>query len=327
MYDPPNTSDPNTNRQLKRWTIGPDDSGRRLDLFLAQRLGVSRQEVRRLLQSGAVAVDGRVTESRAGGREMALGALVEIRGFQRADLLEIIPQPELTLNILAAGDGWLVIDKPAGMPVHPLHENEKDTVLNAVAARYPAVQGVGEGGLRSGVVHRLDVSTSGTLAVALNQETWQLLRDAFQEHRTTKIYRAIVAGRLTGEGRESVHLVVARHKPARVSVVSPGTAVPGAVPGSRRCDLAWLAVETFAAATLIQVQLGTGFLHQIRATLAHLGHPVLGDALYGGSGEAAVWTGAARPMLHASQLVAGPASGQSPDPADFAACAAKLRGT
>src|SRR5690606_18172405 len=115
--------------------------------------------------------------------------------------------------------GWMIVNKPAGLPVHPLEEDETETVLSALIAKYPQMHGVGEGGLRSGVVHRLDVETSGTLLFASKQETWTRLRQAFTEHRTTKKYQAIVLGQMRGSGEEKMVLHIARHRPAVVRVI------------------------------------------------------------------------------------------------------------
>ena len=133
------------------------------------------------------------------------------------------PEAAARLSILAHGPGWLAVDKPAGMPVRPHAEDERGTVLNAIAALEPAVHGVGEGGLRSGVVHRLDVETSGVLLVATREDAWRRLRRAFAERRVEKVYFALVWGELAsrpGEALEEVEvgLVVARHRPARVRV-------------------------------------------------------------------------------------------------------------
>jgi 23S rRNA pseudouridine1911/1915/1917 synthase len=214
--------------------------------------------------------------------------------------------------LLAQGPGWLALDKRPGTPVHPLREEELGTVLNSVVARHPELQGVGEAGLRSGVVHRLDVDTTGVLLVATTQPTWARLRAAFSSHRVEKTYRAIVAGRLEEELDLELPLAVTRHRPARVRVVSD------------RAD-GWIASQSvrplcaLRAATLVEVRPRTGFLHQIRATLAHLGHPVAGDAAYGGDGIEAP-----RQMLHAARLRFEEIDAESPDPDDFLALLERL---
>jgi 23S rRNA pseudouridine1911/1915/1917 synthase len=223
------------------------------------------------------------------------------------------PEPGVPLHVLARGEGWIALDKPAGVPVHPLAPGERGTLLNALVARHPEVTGVGEGGLRSGVVHRLDVDTSGVLLFATAELRWLELRDAFRSHRVAKTYRALVEGRLPGEGELVLHLSVLRHRPAWVGVVAPGAG------RSRRTELRWRSLAVFADATLVEVSPRTGFLHQIRASLAHLGHPVLGDVAYGARSGVAP-----RHLLHASRVVFEEVVAESPDAADFAGVLASL---
>jgi len=301
------------------FVVEADEAEVRLDLFLAQRLGIGRQQACRLMDAGQVWLDGRPIPAHHKGRLLRAGMVLVVGQFEHPDTARILPNSRISLVVLAQSDGWVIVDKPAGMPVHPLRAAEDTTVLNALVARFPGIQGVGEGGLRSGVVHRLDVDTSGTLLVATAQGAWEHLRAAFVRHETEKTYRAIVAGQLTGAGRETMDLMIAQHRPAKVRIVS-GSQHAGPT-GVRRCDLAWRAVEALHDATLLEIQLGTGFLHQIRVMMAALGHPVLGDRLYG----PAQATRAPRQMLHAARLVAGPAKAASADPQDFVEVLARLR--
>jgi len=178
-------------------------------------------------------------------------------------------------------------------------------VLNAAVARWPDMVGVGEGGLRSGVVHRLDVTTSGVLLLATDDERFAHLRAAFSGHAIDKTYHAIVRGDLSGSHREAMRLGITRHKPAHVTPLGADD------PRGRPCRLAWHAVEPFGSATLVEVSLETGFLHQVRVMLAAIGHPLLGDAQYG-DGE-----GADRPMLHAQAIRWGDIAAACDPPADF----------
>ena len=297
------------------------DTGVRLDVFLAEKLGLSRAQARRLLERGAVRVGDRLAGAVAKGERLGGGETVFVEPFTRPEDERAVAEPDLALAELAAGPGWLAVDKPAGMPVHPLRPDETGTALGAVAARHPEVHGVGEGGLRSGVVHRLDVETSGALLFATDEPTWQRLRAAFSEHRVEKVYRAIALGRLEEEGALEVGLVTARHRPARVRVVDERDA---GARGVRAASMRFRPLELFAEATLVEVRPRTGFLHQIRAVLAHLGHPVAGDRTYG-PGEGRDPTRAARHMLHASAVAFQEVRAESPDPPDFAALLESLR--
>jgi 23S rRNA pseudouridine1911/1915/1917 synthase len=293
--------------------VAAAEAGARLDVVLAARLGVGRAAVRALLERGAVRLATRRVGYRDKARPVAAGELVEVEGFAAPDARRALAEPDLPLVVLAEGPGWVAVDKPAGRPVHPLREDERGTLLGALVARRPEVHGVGEGGLRSGVVHRLDVDTSGVLLFALDARSWERLREAFRRHRVEKVYRAWVVGRLEGEGSVELDLAVARHRPARVAVVGEGT---GPVPrGARRCGLRYHALGYGAGVTLVEVRPRTGFLHQIRASLAHLGHPVCGDRVYGAAADP---SGAPRQLLHAARLAVDEIAASSPDPPDFA---------
>jgi len=298
------------------WVVSARQAGLRLDVTLAALLGASRAEVRRLLSRGRVLLDGRPVGLAAKGTLVHDGATLEVESFRPPDARVPIPEPEAPLHVLAEGPGWLAVDKPAGTPVHPLEEAERGTLLNAAMARHPEMLGVGEGGLRSGVVHRLDVGTSGALLLATEREVWSVLRSAFRQHRVDKTYRALVAGELHGGGELALDLVVAQHRPARVRVVSEGSAK------SRRTRMSWRALQVLDGATLVEARPATGFLHQIRVSLAHLGHPVLGDTDYG----APPLEGAERPMLHAAAVSHRDVAAASPDAPDFAALLARLGG-
>jgi 23S rRNA pseudouridine1911/1915/1917 synthase len=300
----------------RAFVVAAGDAGSRLDAFLARALACSRAEVRRILAEGGVEIDARAVSARAKGLCLAGGERVRVRAFTRARERRIEADPGAALVVLARGPGWLALDKPAGVPVHPLREGERGTLLGAVAARHPGLQGVGEGGLRSGLVHRLDTDTSGVVLVATEEATWRRLREGFRTHRATKLYRAVVLGQPPAAGHEELALRVSRHRPARVAVAEPGD------PQARIARLAWRRLESFALASLVEVRLETGFLHQIRATFAHLGHPVAGDRRYGSGHDP---TQAPRQMLHASVLELDEIRAESPDPPDLVALLGRLR--
>jgi 23S rRNA pseudouridine1911/1915/1917 synthase len=289
------------------------EAGARLDVVLAARLGVGRGAVRSLLSDGAVRVDGHRVGLRDKGLPLAAGSRVEVAGFTAPAERRVRPEPDAPLVVCAEGPGWVAVEKPAGRAVHPLREDEPGSLLAALAALRPEVQGVGEGGLRSGVVHRLDVGTSGVVLFATEQATWERLREAFRSGRVEKTYRALVVGRMEGEGAVALDLAVARHRPARVRVVGAGAAPTPA--GARRTSLRWRALAPGRDASLLEVHPRTGFLHQIRVSLAHLGHPVCGDPTYGRPDDP---SGAPRQMLHAARLRFEEVEAASPDPPDLA---------
>ena len=293
--------------------VSENQVGQRLDRFLADRLSISRARVRHLLEVGQVSIKGRVLSASDKSRMTAAGEQLDVAGALRAEDDTPKPRPDLDLAIIEDRAGFLVVNKPAGMGVHPLRPDQEDTVLNAVIARYPEMLGVGEAGLRSGVLHRLDVDTTGALVFAKDQPHWKRLRGAFTEHRVDKHYLALVEGRIERRKRIDLPLVTTRHSPARAEVKE----------GGRSCRQRVAPVKLFAEATLVDIRLETGFMHQIRATMAHIGHPLLGDQQYGpedGSHRKA----AGRQMLHAASLAVDELDVSVAPPADFEAVLASL---
>ena len=299
--------------------------------------------MRKLLSRGAITLgdqSGRKLGPSDKGLFLQTGARLSVTRFRPVGAQRVIPEPDAPLTVLAEAAGWLAIDKPAGTPVHPLQEDETGTVSNAVAARYPEVHGVGEGGLRSGVLHRLDVDTSGVLLMATGAEAWERLRAAFREHRIEKVYRAVVLGRVEVEQQVEVGLIVARHRPAKVRVVALSEFASW--PGARLAGLRLRPLEVLSGVagagpdcSLVEVQPRTGFLHQIRATLAHLGHPVAGDSTYGPGPEAdpadrpEASCAPPRQLLHAARISyedsLGSVRAESPDRVDFCSAIASVR--
>ena len=253
-------------------------SGQRLDLYLAQLLGISRGYVRRLL----------------GLKRIRLGGSMPRKGviLNAGDLVEILPfhdpqdgpraAPEVPVHVLREGEGLLAVEKPAGLPTHPLDFEEIKTVLNALLAHYPELSGVGDGGLRSGVVHRLDTHTSGVLLFATNADVWRRVRAEFAERRVQKRYLARVHG--TYRGTLEIALQLA-HRGRRMRVVASG---------GREAVTRLIPVREIGDTTLVEVRPLTGVMHQIRATLSHLGHPLLGDREYGSTHDLG------RHLLHAT---------------------------
>lgn len=246
-------------------SVGPAEAGNRLDAVVARRLGLSRGWVRKLLASERVLL---------GGRPAAKGAI--LRAGDRIDVLPFagpeagpIANPGMAVSILREAAGLIAIDKPAGWPVHPLNPDETDTALNALVALHPELVGVGEGGLRSGVVHRLDPGTSGVLVFAIDERAWREARSAFAEKRVAKRYVARVHGAFAGEREIELRL---ESRGAHVRVVASG----GRVASSHV-----RALETGPETSLVEIAMRTGVRHQIRASLAEIGHPVVGDRLYG----------------------------------------------
>jgi 23S rRNA pseudouridine1911/1915/1917 synthase len=260
-------------------------SGRRLDVVLGEALGLSRARVKSLFAKGGVRVNGR--RSNKGDRANA-GAQVEVELVEDAPAL--VPEPTLPLGLLYQ-DAWLVaVDKPAGMPSHPLKPGETGTVANALVARFPEVAEAAEEVREGGLVHRLDVETSGVLLAARDRQTWEAVRALFRERAVDKRYWALVAGPIGDEGAIELPL---RHKGE--TRVEP--AVDKGEPG-REALSQFRVLGRSGELALVEVRILTGVLHQVRAHLAAIGAPVVGDALYGGRSL----HGLTRFFLHARSL-------------------------
>lgn len=263
----------------KTLATGPEDDGKRLDRFLAERLAdLSRSRLKTLIEAGHLAKAGRTIEE-AGYRvkpgETFVLTLPEAEPAEPA--AEAIP-----LAIVYEDDAVVVIDKPAGLVVHPAAGNRTGTLVNALIAHCGAsLSGIG-GVKRPGIVHRLDKDTSGLLVVAKTDQAHRGLSKQFGAHgrdgRLERAYLALVWG-VPERRRGSVEAPLARHPADR-------TRMAVARSGGREAITHYEVLETFAGrdgkpiASLVRCLLETGRTHQIRVHMAHLGHPVMGDALY-----------------------------------------------
>ena len=250
-----------------RSLVAPRDvEGLRLDVALTRLApDLSRARVQKLVEDGRVLVDGRAAKAAA-----------RLRGGERLELTLPDPEPtglvaqDLPLSILHEDRDLLVLDKAAGMVVHPARGAPHSTVVNALLHHLGSSTGSGE---RLGLVHRLDKDTSGCLVVAKTEASLAALQAAFKARGVEKRYLALCHGRLPPEGR--LDTPYGRHPRDRTRFTSRHES-------SRRAVTTWSAREAFQGATLAEVALYTGRTHQIRVHLSELGHPLLADATYGG---------------------------------------------
>lgn len=242
----------------------------RLDKYLVSCLPeFSRSRLQNLIKDGRVAVDG-VPASKS-GQTLEQGMTVEIH-IPPAEPVGIIPE-NIPLEILFENDDLLVINKPAGMVVHPAAGHSSGTLVHAALAHAPEMDGIG-GEIRPGVVHRLDKNTSGLILLAKNDVAHRYLQDQFRLRQTEKIYLALVDGHPpTPSGR--VEAAIGRDPNQRklMAVVSQAK--------GRAAISEYRTLETFPAHTYLEVHPITGRTHQIRLHMAFIGCPVTGDTIYG----------------------------------------------
>ncbi len=293
---------------MPEFAVTPEDAGARLDQYLAAKLPqLSRSRLQALIRQGCVLLQGRVSKP---GERLRAGGRIAVEIPEAAAPEHVAPEA-IPLAILYEDDDLLVLDKPAGMVVHPAAGNPDGTLVNALLHHCGALSSVG-GERRPGIVHRLDKETSGCLVAAKNDLAHQGLARQFAGREVLKVYLALASGRFAKKSGR-VETEIGRHPVHRkkMAVVEKGR---GRVARTEYRVLR----EMEGGASLVECTLHTGRTHQIRVHLRHLGHPLLGDALYGKRGAYP------RQMLHAWKLgFAHPRSGErlqfeAPVPTDFA---------
>jgi 23S rRNA pseudouridine1911/1915/1917 synthase len=289
-----------------------DRAGERLDVFLARAAAISRAAAQRLIAEGAVSASG--VPRRRPAERLQAGERLEVR---LPPPRPSAPEPEaVPLRIVYEDDHLLVIDKPAGMTVHPAPGHARGTLVNAVLAHCPDLPGIG-GVQRPGIVHRLDKDTSGLIVVAKSEAAHRVLASQLKERRVEKTYLALVQGRL--EPAAAVIDAPIGRDPSnrrRMAIVRAG---------GREARTAYVVRASYPDHTLVEARPETGRTHQVRVHFASLGRPLAGDVLYGGCRDLAP-----RQFLHAWRLrFRHPVDGrelsfEAPLPADLEGVIAEL---
>ena len=267
----------------------------RLDVFLKSRLPqVSRGVLQSLIEDGDILVNDKHVKPTYSPRA---GDVVKI-SWPEPEPCRALPEP-MKLDILFEDNQIVVLNKPAGLVVHPAAGHHGGTLVNGLLHHCQGqLSGIG-GVARPGIVHRLDMDTSGCIVVAKTNEAHLSLAAQFEERRITKIYRAIVCGDLAHEQGE-IQVGIARHPTHRKRMAATESA------HARDAWTSFKIIERLNAATLVECLLHTGRTHQIRVHFQYIGHPLVGDTVYGGKQNARLKTltriGAPRQMLHAWKL-------------------------
>lgn len=248
----------------------------RLDHYLV-RVGFasSRRMAQELVERGMVRINGRNTR-----KSEIVGAEDRVEVALRRNFTPIEPNLEIELELLHNDAAVLVVNKPGGLPCHPLQGGERETVMNAVVARAPDVAGAGVKPLEGGLVHRLDNGTSGALLIARTRGSFEKLRDAIRSGKISRRYEALVAGTL--ERKIDIDIPIAHHpkNPRKMTAGDPASGNPKRA--GRRAVTTVEPLRRIGDFTLVSVVPETGSRHQIRVHLAGAGLPIVGDSLYGG---------------------------------------------
>lgn len=263
-----------------------ESKNQRLDAFLASSLdGLTRSQATRLIESGEVAVNGRAVSKSyklAGGEDIAVT-------LPEPEPVEAVPQ-DIPLDVVYEDADVIVVNKPSGMVVHPAPGHPDGTLVNALLYHCAGtLSGVG-GALRPGIVHRIDRDTSGLIIAAKNDAAHQYLSAQLADHTLARTYECIVVGALR-EDRGTVVAPIARHPADRKRMA--------VVAGGREAVTHWEVIARYPGYTHVRCRLETGRTHQIRVHMAYIGHPILGDTVYGAKKEVPGLTGQ---CLHAVGL-------------------------
>lgn len=267
------------------------EAGKRIDAFLAEKTGITRSQIQKIMERGDVLVNA-----------VAVSRNYRIK---RDDRIEVIMPPEereglipepIPIEILHRDKHLVVVNKPAGMVVYPAAGHGQGTLMNALAYHLGTLAGVG-GPLRPGVVHRLDRDTSGVMVVALDDVAYYDLVEQFRQRTIKRKYVAIIYGDMKNDIGE-IALPIGRSGSDRKKMSTR-------VRRGKEAVTRWKVLKRFLFATLVEVRLGTGRTHQIRVHFSSVGHPVLGDKTYGRKTEIEVKKkriSFPRQMLHAAML-------------------------
>ena len=254
---------------MRELYLTAENQGERIDRFLSTNLeDLSRSYIQKLVKEKGILVNGNPVKA---NYKVNAGDEICVQ-IPEPEPLDILPE-DIPLDILYEDDDILVVNKPKGMVVHPAPGHYSHTLVNAVlyhcGSRLSGINGV----LRPGIVHRIDMDTTGSLLICKNDRAHQILADELKEHNITRRYHAVVYGNLK-EDTGTVNAAIGRHPTDRKKMSTKA-------PNGRRAVTHYRVLERFGDYTYIECELETGRTHQIRVHMSSIGHPILGDSIYG----------------------------------------------
>jgi len=276
--------------------VSEADAGNRVDVFLVRHVPhMTRAKAKALAAEGKVRIDGHRVPK---GHRVSEGEVVAIAELPPPSDFDPEPNADLELSIVHEDEQLVVVDKQAGIPCHPLRPDERQTVVNALLARYPEMAGIGHAKREAGLLHRLDNDTSGLLLVARTRATFERLGEDLAERRVDKRYSALCRGFVHAPA--FIDWPIAHDKADRRRMLVCERPEEADRMGARPASTEVLSAQLIGAGSfsLVEVRAKSARRHQVRAHLASLGHPLAGDQLYGGPPI----EGLERHFLHASQI-------------------------
>jgi len=272
---------------MERLSLTADRAGERADAFLARAIpDLTRSAAQRLLEEGAVTLSGRPVKK---NYKTTPGDVLEV-ALPEPEPVDIVPQ-DIPLDVVYEDGDVIVVNKPVGLVVHPAPGHPDGTLVNALLYHCgDSLSGI-NGELRPGIVHRIDRDTSGLIIAAKNDRAHLALAAQLQDHSLARVYEAVAVGNLK-EDEGTVEAPIGRHPVDRKKMAIDWK-------DGRRAVTHWTVLGRYPGYTHIQCRLETGRTHQIRVHMASLGHPLLGDVVYGSKKP---WPGLAGQCLHARKL-------------------------
>lgn len=294
--------------------VKPQSAGQRLDVFLTEKLKISRSQIQKMIGSGLALVNDKLPK-KAGDRISALD-VVSVKkkdkekpktAQQKKTTLKKLPK----IKIIAETEDYLVVEKPVGLLTHSTMKQEPDSLAEILKQKYPEIKKVGDDLVRPGIAHRLDKDASGLLVVARTQPMFEILKEQFKKREVGKEYLALVHGQVAKDWDE-INFPIARGKNSERMAAIPTTLRGEKTTAGKEALTEFWVEKRFINFTLLRIKIHTGRMHQIRAHFLAYNHPLVGDPLYFQKKRKKMWDEKlGRLFLHCTKLVFKDREGQT----------------